>query len=234
MRDMLFPERPDSTSTLVGKDARLDRGRGGHPGAAPHPRPARAVRPGVPEEPLAREKLCPVLGLVRVPDARRGIDAARAVLRIGGRRPLGRDPLQRPAHDHGLRRRRAGAAGRRQRRAAAPAQRGPRHQPGADDDDRHRLLRPVARWARTCEPQHLVNVDAAGLHPRPGRAVRRLHRPRAVAAPAAPSAAVPGGVNRGARRPQRPAATSGPLGHATEIRADVADPRGAARSWSRG
>jgi acetaldehyde dehydrogenase / alcohol dehydrogenase len=39
----------------------------------------------VPEEPLAREKLCPVLGLVRVPNARRGIDAARAVLRIAGR-----------------------------------------------------------------------------------------------------------------------------------------------------
>src|SRR6516162_1283074 len=39
----------------------------------------------VPEEPLAHEKLCPVLGLVRVPTARRGIDAARAVLRITGR-----------------------------------------------------------------------------------------------------------------------------------------------------
>jgi acetaldehyde dehydrogenase/alcohol dehydrogenase len=39
----------------------------------------------VPEEPLAHEKLCPVLGLVTVPDARRGIDAARAVLRIAGR-----------------------------------------------------------------------------------------------------------------------------------------------------
>lgn len=38
----------------------------------------------VPEEPLAREKLFPLLGLVRVPDARRGIDAARALLRIGG------------------------------------------------------------------------------------------------------------------------------------------------------
>ena len=38
----------------------------------------------VPEEPLAREKLFPLLGLVRVPDARRGIDAARAMLRIGG------------------------------------------------------------------------------------------------------------------------------------------------------
>jgi acyl-CoA reductase-like NAD-dependent aldehyde dehydrogenase len=38
----------------------------------------------VPEEPLAREKLFPVLGLLRVADARRGIDAARALVRIGG------------------------------------------------------------------------------------------------------------------------------------------------------
>ena len=36
------------------------------------------------EEPLAHEKLLPVLGLVRVADARRGIRAAQAVLRIGG------------------------------------------------------------------------------------------------------------------------------------------------------
>jgi len=38
----------------------------------------------VPEEMLAHEKLCPVLGMVRVANARRGIDVARAVLRIGG------------------------------------------------------------------------------------------------------------------------------------------------------
>jgi acyl-CoA reductase-like NAD-dependent aldehyde dehydrogenase len=38
----------------------------------------------VPEEPLAREKLFPLLGMVRVPDAQRGIDAACALLRIGG------------------------------------------------------------------------------------------------------------------------------------------------------
>jgi acyl-CoA reductase-like NAD-dependent aldehyde dehydrogenase len=38
----------------------------------------------VPEEPLAHEKLFPLLGLVRVPDAARGIDAARSILRIGG------------------------------------------------------------------------------------------------------------------------------------------------------
>jgi acetaldehyde dehydrogenase/alcohol dehydrogenase len=38
----------------------------------------------VPEEMLAHEKLCPVLGMVSVPSAARGIDAARAVLRITG------------------------------------------------------------------------------------------------------------------------------------------------------
>ncbi|MDQ6730631.1 MAG: aldehyde dehydrogenase family protein [Actinomycetota bacterium] len=38
----------------------------------------------VPEEPLAHEKLFPLLGMVRVPDAQRGIDAACALLRIGG------------------------------------------------------------------------------------------------------------------------------------------------------
>jgi acyl-CoA reductase-like NAD-dependent aldehyde dehydrogenase len=36
------------------------------------------------EEPLAHEKLCPVLGVTRVPSAQRGIRAATAVLRIGG------------------------------------------------------------------------------------------------------------------------------------------------------
>ena len=38
----------------------------------------------VDEEPLAHEKLCPVLGVVRVPTAHRGIRTAAAVLRIGG------------------------------------------------------------------------------------------------------------------------------------------------------
>jgi acetaldehyde dehydrogenase/alcohol dehydrogenase len=37
-----------------------------------------------PEEPLAHEKLFPLLGMVRVPHSQRGIDAARALLRIGG------------------------------------------------------------------------------------------------------------------------------------------------------
>lgn len=38
----------------------------------------------VPEEMLAHEKLCPVLGMVRVPTAARGIEVAKAVLRISG------------------------------------------------------------------------------------------------------------------------------------------------------
>ena len=38
----------------------------------------------VDEEPLAHEKLCPVLGLVRVESADRGVEAARAVVRLGG------------------------------------------------------------------------------------------------------------------------------------------------------
>jgi acetaldehyde dehydrogenase/alcohol dehydrogenase len=36
------------------------------------------------EEPLAREKLCPVLGVVRAESADLGIEAARAVVRLGG------------------------------------------------------------------------------------------------------------------------------------------------------
>ncbi len=38
----------------------------------------------VPEEMLAHEKLCPVLGVLRVPSAARGVEAASAILRIGG------------------------------------------------------------------------------------------------------------------------------------------------------
>ena len=36
------------------------------------------------EEPLAHEKLCPVLGVVRAQSVERGIEAARAVIRLGG------------------------------------------------------------------------------------------------------------------------------------------------------
>lgn len=83
VRDALFPEgrfRAD----LVGRDAAaLAREAGIRAG----PRTRILVAPFplvVPEEPLAREKLFPLLGLVRVPDTRRGIDAARALVRYTG------------------------------------------------------------------------------------------------------------------------------------------------------
>lgn len=38
----------------------------------------------VPEEPLTHEKLSPVLGMIRVPNARRGIETARAIVRVAG------------------------------------------------------------------------------------------------------------------------------------------------------
>lgn len=83
VRDTLFPGGRLDVS-LIGKDAAAIAG------AAGVRVPARTrvlLAPFdlvVPEEPLAREKMAPVLGLVRVADARRGIDAARAVLRIAG------------------------------------------------------------------------------------------------------------------------------------------------------
>ena len=102
----------------------------------------------VPEEPLAREKLFPVLGLLRVADAtarhRRGAgDGAHR-----RRRALGGDPLERSAHDHGLRRRRQRAA-RRGQRGRQHRLVGLRHEPRAVDDDRHRASSAAARSAAT-------------------------------------------------------------------------------------
>ena len=85
VRATLLPRRAHCGIDLVGKDAPTLAGRGRASACRPSTRvlvaPFALV---VPEEPLAREKLFPLLGLVRVPDARRGIDAARAMLRIGG------------------------------------------------------------------------------------------------------------------------------------------------------
>jgi acetaldehyde dehydrogenase/alcohol dehydrogenase len=83
VRDTVFPDGRFDTS-LVGKDATAIAAKAGVrvPG-----RTRILVAPfdlAVDEEPLAHEKLCPVLGVVRVPNARRGIRTAVAVLRIGG------------------------------------------------------------------------------------------------------------------------------------------------------
>ena len=110
------------------------------------------------------------------------------------RRPLGGDPLARPADDHGLRRSRPGAARGRQRRREHRLRRH-RHQPGPDDDGRHRVLRALVS-GREPRAQAPDQPDAGRVRVRPGRAVRRVRRPRSrgtrpstrepVAAPAMP------------------------------------------------
>jgi acetaldehyde dehydrogenase/alcohol dehydrogenase len=83
VRETLYPEGR-MRFDMIGKDAQT---LAKQAGIRVPPRTRVLVAPFslvVPEEPLAREKLFPLLGLVRVPDARRGIDAACAMLRIGG------------------------------------------------------------------------------------------------------------------------------------------------------
>jgi acyl-CoA reductase-like NAD-dependent aldehyde dehydrogenase len=83
VRDTVFPAGRFDTS-LVGKDAVAIAAKAG---VRVPPRTRILVAPfdlAVDEEPLAHEKLCPVLGVTRVPSAQRGIRTAAAVLRIGG------------------------------------------------------------------------------------------------------------------------------------------------------
>ena len=83
VRDTLFPQGRFDTS-WVGKDASLIAAAAG---VRVPQRTKILVAPfdlAVDEEPLAHEKLCPVLGMTRVPSAQRGIRTAVAVLRIGG------------------------------------------------------------------------------------------------------------------------------------------------------
>ena len=83
VRDLCFPGGEIDTK-WIGKDAtEISRAAG----VRVQPRTRILLAPldlVVPEEPLAHEKLFPVLGLVRVPTAARAIDAACAVLRITG------------------------------------------------------------------------------------------------------------------------------------------------------
>jgi acyl-CoA reductase-like NAD-dependent aldehyde dehydrogenase len=83
VRSLLFPDGHFDVR-LVGKDAAWIAGQAG---IRVGPRTTVLLAPfdlAVPEETLAHEKLCPVLGVVRVASAARGIEAACAVLRIGG------------------------------------------------------------------------------------------------------------------------------------------------------
>jgi acyl-CoA reductase-like NAD-dependent aldehyde dehydrogenase len=83
LRDYLFPQDRFNAKT-IGKDATWIAKEAGLRV------PSRAkvlLAPfdlAVPEEPFAREKLCPVLGYVRVPHAKRGIAVSRAIMRGAG------------------------------------------------------------------------------------------------------------------------------------------------------
>jgi acetaldehyde dehydrogenase / alcohol dehydrogenase len=83
VRETLFPDGRFDTS-LVGKDAAVIAAKAG---VRVPSRTRILLAPfdlAVDEEPLAHEKLCPVLGVVRVPSVQRGIRTAVALLRIGG------------------------------------------------------------------------------------------------------------------------------------------------------
>jgi acetaldehyde dehydrogenase / alcohol dehydrogenase len=83
LRAYLFPDGL-LNGEAIGKDAAWI---AGHAGVRVPPRTRLLLAPVdlvVPEEPFCREKLCPVLGVATVPDASSGVEAARAVVRIGG------------------------------------------------------------------------------------------------------------------------------------------------------
>ncbi len=83
LRDYLFPAGR-LNGEAIGKDAAWIAARAG---LRVPPRTRVLLAPFdlvLPEEKFASEKLCPVLGVVRAESAARGIEAARAVIRIGG------------------------------------------------------------------------------------------------------------------------------------------------------
>jgi acyl-CoA reductase-like NAD-dependent aldehyde dehydrogenase len=83
LRDYMFPLGRLNVD-VVGKDASWIAQQAG---IRVGPRTKVLVAPfdvAVPEEPLTHEKLSPVLGMIRVPDATTGIATARAIVRIAG------------------------------------------------------------------------------------------------------------------------------------------------------
>ncbi|MFC0449188.1 aldehyde dehydrogenase family protein [Rhodococcus jostii] len=83
LRDYMFPDGNLNTE-VVGQSAAWIAERAGF---RVTPKTKLLVAPFdlvLPDEPLTHEKLSPVIGMVRVADARRGINAARAVARIAG------------------------------------------------------------------------------------------------------------------------------------------------------
>ncbi len=83
VRNTIFPDGHFNTK-MVGKDATWIAEQAGIKVPAKTKVLVAPFELAVPEEPLAHEKLCPVLGFIRVPTGSRGIDVARAILRIAG------------------------------------------------------------------------------------------------------------------------------------------------------
>jgi acyl-CoA reductase-like NAD-dependent aldehyde dehydrogenase len=84
VRAYLFPDGRRLNGQAIGKDAAWIAAQAG---VRVPPRTRVLLAPFdlvATEEPLAHEKLCPVLGVVRTESADRGIEAARAVVRLGG------------------------------------------------------------------------------------------------------------------------------------------------------
>ena len=143
----------------------------------------------VPEEPLAHEKLCPVLGLVQVPNATprhrhgpRGTADHRA-------RALGGDPQHRPPDDHGFRGQRRCPAGVGQCREQ-PGQLGDLYGAGAVDDRGDGVLRAIVA-DREPGAQAPRAVDADGLQRRGRRGVWELLGTGSVGIAGRTRAAVP-------------------------------------------
>ena len=188
VRDAVFPGGRFDTS-MVGKDAATIADRAG---VRVPPRTRVLLAPfdlAVEEEPLAHEKLCPVLGVTRVPTARRGIRTAEALLRIGG---AGHSAV---IHSNDPRTVMEYAAAVDVLRVTvneggSTGSAGFAHQPGAVDDDRHRLRRPqLAQREPRAQAPGQPHPDR--LQHRPERGAAVVRRDRALGRADRPGAAVP-------------------------------------------
>ena len=156
--------------------------------------PIRLVGEG---EPLSREKLCPVLGLLVARGHDQALAAVARAAAIRGGRAFGRDPLHRPTVDHGLCLCCRGVP-RRGQRAVQPGRGRIRDQPGADLHHRNGVLRPILH-RREHRPTALGQLDEDRME----RQRPRRRRVRCGPAEASRSAAEVA-IRRSTRR--RPAA----------------------------
>ncbi len=155
----------------------------------------------LPEEKLASEKLCPVLGVVRAESAARGIEAARAVVRIGGAghsaavhsqdprtiiRFADRVPVLRVAVN----------AGNSTGSSGLDTNLAPSMTLGTGFAGHSSI-------GENLEPRHLVNWTRVAYHAARERAVPRLRRDHHRAAAGRPGARVSGGIEPGMRPASR-------------------------------